>query len=339
MRLISLYTYLNDVGGAQNLCVTLHNELMKTEVFREGKVSSFTDYETLAPVYKKQVSPETYIKFKAYTLIQDGEKTIFLSHHRKMTTYLIGLSKLLRKEITIVHVAHITLESLKYVSLFPKYTIAVSKKVAQNLKEYFNVNNVEVIYNGVSPVKYDLDKKYHPNSITITLPASIDSRKQQLVLVEYLKDKLPKQITIQFAGEGPDIEKLKALIAHDKQFKVLGHVENMQSLYKTTDYVLLFSKSEGLPLSLIEAQSYGIPIICNDVGGSLEILNPDVNGFFTDSLPELLECLSNLPEVDVVTYEEMREHSLENFKNNFPFDQMIQKYTAYLKEVIKLENY
>lgn len=338
MKLISLYTYLDDFGGANDLCVILHNNLMDAGIFTEGKVSSFTDYKELAPIYKKQLTPDAYVKFKALELLKDAEDVVFLSHHRKMTTYLLGLSKFLRKKVCIVHVAHITLDSLKYTTLFPKYNIAVSNNVKENLETYFNVKDVKVIYNGVLSPKFDPDKIYDSEQITITMPALIDSRKQQIALTRFLKNKLPKQIVIQFAGDGVDREELEKLIGDDKQFKVLGYIENMQSLYETSDYVLLFSKSEGLPLCLIEAQSYGVPIICNDVGGNLEILKPEVNGFFADSLPELLECLITLPNVEASKYQEMRTHSLQNFKDNFQFDKMMNQYVALLQEVIQLES-
>lgn len=335
MKLISLYTYLEDVGGANNLCVIFHNNLMRTGMFSDGKVSSFTSYEDLAPSYKKQLRESSYVKFKAMELLKNADEVVFLSHHRKMTTYLLGLSKLLRKEICIVHIAHITLNSLKYATLFPKYTIAVSNNVKQNLQEYFNVKDVRVIYNGTPPVDYDLEKPLNPEHIVVTMPALIDSRKQQVALVQFLKNKLPKQVTIQFAGDGPDRKELENLVSDDKQLKVLGPVDDMHSLYRNSDYVLLFSKSEGLPLCLIEAQSYGIPIICNDVGGNLEILKPGENGFFTDSMQELLACLKKLPSIDALQYQKMRERSIENFTEKFQFDKMMKQYVDLFQEVIQ----
>src|SRR5690554_2393148 len=335
MKLISLYTYVEDVGWANNLCVIFHKNLKRTGMFSDGKVSSFTSYEDLAPSYKKQLGESSYVKFKAMELLKNADEVVFLSHHRKMTTYLLALSKLLRKEICIVHIAHITLNSLKYATLFPKYTIAVSSNVKQNLQEYFNVKGVRVIYNGTPPVDYDLEKPLNPEHIVVTMPALIDGRKQQVALSQFLKNKLPKQVTIQFAGDGPDREELENLVSDDKQFKVLGHVDDMDSLYRNSDYVLLFSKSEGLPLCLIEAQSYGIPIICNDVGGNLEILKPGENGFFTDSMQELLACLKKLPGIDVLQYQKIRERSIENFTEKFQFDKMMKQYVDLFQEVIQ----
>jgi len=338
MRLVSLYTYLDSIGGANNLCVILHNELMKSGLFLTGQVCSFTSYENLAALYKSQLTSNEYIKFKVMDLLNNADKVIFLSHHRKMTTYLLAMAKLLRKKITIIHIAHINLESLKHLTLFPKYNIAVSNNVKENLQEFFNVKDkVKVIYNGVPAAINTSTKVYNPEKIIITMPALIDERKQQVAITQFLKGKLPKEITIQYAGDGPNRKELETLVKDDSQFKVLGQVDDMPSLYQTSDYVLLFSKSEGLPLSLIEAQSYSVPIICNDVGGNLEILKPNENGFFADSFEELLNCLKSLPQVDASTYQTMQQKSLQNFKDNFQFDKMIEQYVDYIQEVSKKE--
>lgn len=332
MELISLYTYLDKVGGAENLCVDLHNELLHKGVFSKGSVCSFSDYEDLGAIYKKQLSKEEYLKFNAFQLVKNSDTVIFLSHHRKTTTYLLGISKLLGKKINIVHIAHSTLLSLKHFSIFPDNIVAVSNSVKQNHESYFKLKGVEVIYNGVHAPSLQKTKPYNPNNIVVTIAASICDRKQQLALSSYLKAKLPPQIQIQFAGVGPDLESLKSLIGDDPQFQVLGYVEDVQSLYQNSDYILLFSKAEGLPLSLIEAQSCGTPIICNDVGGNLEILTPGKTGFFVDSLKDLLSCLADLPNITPEQYKELQVHSLENFEQKFQFETMIDSYTIFLEK-------
>lgn len=326
---------MDKVGGANNLTVALHNSIMETGLFSEGKVSSFTKYKNLAPSYKNQLDESSYVKFRVLDFIRNAEGVVFLSHHRKMTTYLLGIARLLKKEIKIVHIAHSALSSLKYVTLFPKHNIAVSKSVRDSLKNYFNVKDAIVIYNGVLPQEVNLNKVFDKEQIRVTLPASLNNGKQQVALTQFLRSKLTEQITIQFAGDGPDREKLEKAVSDDKQFRVLGHVDNMQKVYKSSDYVMLFSKIEGLPLSLIEAQSYGVPIICNDVGGNLEILKPNENGFFVDSMSELLECLNNLPNIEVSKYKEMRKQSLENYLQNFQYDKMVDSYVGVLHEVMQ----
>lgn len=333
MRLMSIYTSLDHIGGAGNVCVSLHQGLLETGKFKSGKIVSKTSFEELALVYKQSLKPEDYQKFNIKSIFKQSEEWIIISHHRKLTTYLILMSKLYRKKMKLIHIAHNVFENLKYFTLFPKTTIAVSKAVEKNLKSYFNLSNTQVIYNGIKPPEEINSRKYNPNNIIITLPAIIWEVKQQLLIADFLKDKMPKNIILQFAGNGPDFDALKKIVKRHSQLKALGYIENVSALYKESDYVLLFSKIEGLPLSLIEAQSYGVPIICNNVGGNLEILKPDKNGFYVADLEALSSRIQSLENVNSDIYNSMKQASLNNFNQNFRFDIMIERYMKVIRKL------
>src|SRR5690625_3415234 len=111
MKLVSLYTNLDEVGGADNLTVDLHKSLMRTGMLSDGKVSSFTAYKDLAKRYKNELEESAYERFKVFELIKEADELVFLSHHRKMTTYLLGIYRLLKKELKFVNVTHSTLLS------------------------------------------------------------------------------------------------------------------------------------------------------------------------------------------------------------------------------------
>ncbi|PWJ88077.1 glycosyl transferase family 1 [Oceanotoga teriensis] len=68
----------------------------------------------------------------------------------------------------------------------------------------------------------------------------------------------------------------------ENSFKFLGFVENTKILefYSKydADFFINMSDSEGIPVTIMEAMSFGIPVIARDVGGISEIVNFD-NGF------------------------------------------------------------
>ncbi len=86
-------------------------------------------------------------------------------------------------------------------------------------------------------------------------------------------------------GGGPELERLKtqagALLGQkpNVRFTFMGRVPNaelMETLSDTPfDCCVNVSSSEGLPVSLMEACSFGIPVVATDVGGSAEIAGPD----------------------------------------------------------------
>lgn len=77
------------------------------------------------------------------------------------------------------------------------------------------------------------------------------------------------------AGDGPLRDSLRANAeAHGLKERVrwLGGLENMDEFYVALDACVLNSSREGLPLSLLEAMSFNVPVVATEVGGVGELL-------------------------------------------------------------------
>jgi glycosyltransferase involved in cell wall biosynthesis len=166
------------------------------------------------------------------------------------------------------------------------------------------------------------------------LPGRITKVKQQLLLAKYLGNRIPKEIKILFAGDGEDLTILKSITKNNEQLECLGRVDDMPALYKKVDFVMLFSEKEGLPLTLIEATSYALPVLCNDVGGNLEILENSVNGYLLESLDHLVEVLYRLVDLNSSEYHVLSQNSRSVFENKFEFDTMISNYYNLIKPYV-----
>lgn len=89
------------------------------------------------------------------------------------------------------------------------------------------------------------------------------------------------------------------------------------------------SQSEGLPVSIMEAQSFGIPVIATRVGGTPEIVN-NTNGFLLSVDPEIGELVGAF---EAFMAEDIRREkgkvSYQNWEKNFNaainFDHFYQK--------------
>lgn len=82
-------------------------------------------------------------------------------------------------------------------------------------------------------------------------------------------------------GDGPERERVMQAVAplgDDVEFDFRGALEpvEIEAIYsrERIDAFLSLSTSEGLPVSMMEAQSHGIPIVARGVGGIPEIVNP-----------------------------------------------------------------
>ena len=80
----------------------------------------------------------------------------------------------------------------------------------------------------------------------------------------------------------------KNILPYNIEYEFKGRIENKLILdfYKLErpNLFLNLSSSEGIPVSIMEAMSYGIPVIATNVGGVSEIVNND-NGYLIQSDP------------------------------------------------------
>ena len=76
-------------------------------------------------------------------------------------------------------------------------------------------------------------------------------------------------------GHGKLEEYLKKLVEElqvDDCISFLGYREDMMEVYQIADLFLFPSFQEGLPMALLEAMAYGLPIICSDIRGSRDLM-------------------------------------------------------------------
>lgn len=97
------------------------------------------------------------------------------------------------------------------------------------------------------------------------------------------------------------------------------------------------SESEGVPVSIMEALSTGIPVIATDVGGTGEIVHEGVNGWLLPcnlrvrSLTDLLVLVS---EMDDSSYFELRSKTRRRWERECCSEIIYKKYAADLVRII-----
>ena len=98
--------------------------------------------------------------------------------------------------------------------------------------------------------------------------------------------------------------------------------------------LLNVSESEGLPVSIMEAQSFGIPVIATKVGGTPEIVNNE-NGLLLSENPSADEIASALYEVfcNQEKWERKRILSRKNWEENFDAG---ENYPAFAKDILSI---
>ncbi|MBQ6108235.1 MAG: glycosyltransferase family 4 protein [Thermoguttaceae bacterium] len=88
------------------------------------------------------------------------------------------------------------------------------------------------------------------------------------------------------AGNGPELEPLQAMISEmhlEKRVRLLGERTDVSDLLQIADVFLLTSKSEGIPLTILEAFASNVPVVATNVGGIPEVVFNGENGLLADS--------------------------------------------------------
>lgn len=81
-------------------------------------------------------------------------------------------------------------------------------------------------------------------------------------------------------GTGEDEAALRDQVVRlglGERVKFLGYVSDMPSLWPALDCLLLTSRYEGLPITILEAMACGVPIVASNLDGIREILRDGVN--------------------------------------------------------------
>ena len=89
------------------------------------------------------------------------------------------------------------------------------------------------------------------------------------------------EFTAAIAGEGSKRLELERQIAErglGSRVRLLGQLENLGPLLLAADAVVLASRWEGLPLTLLEALARGRPVVATSVGGIPDVIEDNVTG-------------------------------------------------------------
>lgn len=139
-------------------------------------------------------------------------------------------------------------------------------------------------------------------------------------------------VTIQWThiGDGTEREAVlqtaKELLSEKENvtYCFLGAMENadaMRYISETQfDFLLNVSASEGIPVTMMESMSFGIPVIGTNVGGVSEILCDGQNGFLMSAEASVQEIHNTICRYTQLTYREkceLRERTYAFWEKNY----------------------
>ena len=143
-------------------------------------------------------------------------------------------------------------------------------------------------------------------------------------------------LTLLIVGDGTERENRmrlsKELGFSPEQVRFLGFRSDVSALLAASDFFVLPSLTEGLPLSILEAMSHGLPIVATNVGGIPELVRHESDGLLVppqdpDALAKAIGRLAGSHQL----CSEMGSNGRQRVREEFSFEAMLRNYeTLYL---------
>lgn len=263
--------------------------------------------------------------------------------------YLYGVKRRIATEHCYPNLDSFMLRMVyQWITLFSNCILAVSGKSCESIKRglFFRKRSIHTLYLGIKDFSYDkknamLNYGINGDKIAIMNVAyhnpvkGVDVLLKAIHLLVY-KNNIKDFILYQIGGgqTGKDTEALYNLA---KSLKIENYVvwmglqNKVPEILSAGDIYVQPSRSEGIPLSIMEASLASLPTVATNVGGNPEAARPNCNGVLVtpDSPSELAEAIKHLIEDEDLRKkmgEKARRYAKEKFCLERQVELLIQKY-------------
>ncbi len=220
----------------------------------------------------------------------------------------------------------------RYLAKKTNAIVAISATQKNELVNKYRIVNSEKVH--VIPLGFDLKKfqenkevkrqifrtKHQVNSDELAIGiigrlTSIKNHNGFLQAVQVAASKTTKNLVVFIVGDGElrsELENQAVLICESiPNLRIIftSWIKEIDSVLPALDLVALSSWNEGTPVSLIEAQAAGVPVISTNVGGVKDIVIENETGIIVDSFEVQNYALGLL---DLIENEEKRKKMSQN---------------------------
>jgi len=146
-------------------------------------------------------------------------------------------------------------------------------------------------------------------------------------------------VTLLVAGDGAERPKIEALAREldlgPEWLRFLGFRTDVADLLAASDFFLLPSVTEGLPLSLLEAMTHGLPALTTPVGGIPEVIRDGEHGFLVPvhGHAELANAMARLVD-DPALLRTLGDCARRRAVEEFSFERMTREYLALYRRLV-----
>jgi glycosyltransferase involved in cell wall biosynthesis len=298
--LINVPSIQKDNGGVANHFIGLSKYFPKNQIHfcRTGGLRNYNKLIVI-PVYVYQ-----YINF-IYRLIVFRPDIVNLNPSLCYDSVIrdgifLLISKAFNKKVIVFwHGWKVDFEELvekKYLKLFKNIYkkadvfIILAASVKEKLKQwefsqpiYFTTTKVDdYLIKG-----FDINNKKVTNNLLFLGRIEENKGIFETLRAFQLSQKKCPNITLTYAGNGPDEKRLKKIIENEnvRNVNFTGFLKNHEKVraFLYADIYILPSYTEGMPTSVLEAMAFGVPVITRPVGGIPDFFIDNKMGYLIES--------------------------------------------------------
>jgi glycosyltransferase involved in cell wall biosynthesis len=130
-------------------------------------------------------------------------------------------------------------------------------------------------------------------------------------------------------------KEIKSVAESANHLILTGYIqgESLYELYSNAGLFVLPSYYEGLPIALLEALSYGLPVLASDIPQNREIPIPDFRFFEPGDVDSLKSKMVHLIEVGIA--EQEKKNQAMFLKKDFDWEKIVEKTLAVYRRLFK----
>lgn len=349
-------------GGAERFAVDLCNELSKNNEVHlltinddrlgnnnhyRNDLSSQVTYHCLG--CKKGICLDSIIML--YKAIKRISPDVVHTHTALINIYFPSL---FFRKTKYVHTIHSITEKacnhlwlLKKIDkrLFKRYVqpVAISQVCLDSYISFFKNDNAILINNGCPPkqttekleeVKYEIEKYKQNDNVPVFIHVArySEAKNQKMLFETFLKlrENGYKFLLLVLGANYKDSGFIHLNNSND--IKIIGEKNNVGDYLAFSDYFVLSSLWEGLPISLIEAMSMGVIPICTPAGGVVNVIDDGKNGLLSPDF-ESESFYNTVNKVFSQDFHINREDTIKHYKRTYTMETCANNYlNTYKKE-------
>lgn len=281
----------------------------------------------LSPSVKVQAFTGGYFKFyhQLQQYINDDQPDFIIIHNMGRLSLLCSALK--KNNTRLISLEHVAFNSRPtWVKIFSKIlykkintVVCLTKNDMLNYQDWFD--DVQVIYN-ISPFFIPNEVGVKDKKIISVGRLTYQKNFQALLMAwKIIQDRIDDW-TLEIYGDGEDYNDLQGIISSHtlKNVFLMGQTNDVEKVYNQSSIFVMSSRYEGLPMVLIEAQTFGLPIVSFDCPhGPAEVITHQANGILVENQNIGLLAQTML---DLISNNQQREqYSIQALKDAQKFQQ------------------